>query len=91
MLQAFQQFGISPRFHNPLALLLNLCRCLALSIFKLPNFVARVHPERVQVLQFGGFHYRPPQHIPLAVRAFALDTPLFFLQPGLLLAQLLQL
>jgi hypothetical protein len=89
LLQSFQQLGISSRFHNTLALLLNLCRRLALSIFKLPDFVSHMQTERVQVLQFDGFHYRPTQHFPFAVSAFSLDGPLCLLQPGLLLAQLL--
>jgi hypothetical protein len=72
-------------------LLVHLYGRLALAIFDVANFVARVQLVRIQVLQFRCFNGFPREQLPFAFRALGFDALLGSLQRGDILQQLLQL
>jgi hypothetical protein len=88
--QSLQQLGASPRFDNPLALLLHLHFRLPLAVFDIPNFAPRVQTVGVQRLQFRPVHRDLPKHFPFAADALAFDVLFLFAQRLQIHSQLFQ-
>jgi hypothetical protein len=91
LLQSFQQFGISPRFDNPLALLRHQRFRLAFPFFDVTNFAPRVQAVGIQALKLAGSDRGLFQDFLLAARARHLDVLLLFAQRRQISPQLFQL